>query len=85
MLIPHYWAEARLQHKAAGKQVTVRRWGWSDASQTDAQTLAEKRVQDAMQRAPRPRGLARGQGVWPLFVDFNLDPAVAPAKDRARC
>jgi hypothetical protein len=59
MLIPHYWAEARLQHKAAGKQVTVRRWGWSDASQTDAQTLAEKRVQDAMQRILSGENLQR--------------------------
>ncbi len=50
MLIPHFWAEARLQIKSAGKQVTVRRWGWSDLSQADAQTLAERRAQEALQR-----------------------------------
>jgi hypothetical protein len=50
MLIPYYWAEGRLQIKSAGKQVTVRRWGWSDASQAEAQALAEKRAQDAMRR-----------------------------------
>jgi hypothetical protein len=50
MLIPYYWVEARLQNKSTGKQVTVRRWGWSDVSQADAQALADRRAQDALQR-----------------------------------
>lgn len=50
MLIPYYWAEARLQNKSAGKQVTVCRWGWSDESQADAHALADRRAQDALQR-----------------------------------
>lgn len=50
MLIPYFWAAARFQKKSDGKQVTVRRWGWSDTSQADAQALAERRAQDALQR-----------------------------------
>ena len=41
MIIPRYWAESRLQHKTADKQVTVRRWGWSDESQEAAQAHAD--------------------------------------------
>lgn len=59
MLIPYYWAEARLQNKSAGKQVTVRRWGWSDASQVDAQALADQRAQDALQRVLSGESLHR--------------------------
>ncbi len=50
MIVPQFWAEARAQHKAQGKQITVRRFGWSNTSQAEAQVLAESRVQDAMQR-----------------------------------
>lgn len=59
MIIPYYWAEARLQNKSGGKQVTVRRWGWSDASQADAQALAERRAQDALQRILAGASLSR--------------------------
>lgn len=51
MLVPHYWAEARLQAKTpAKKQVTVKRWGWSDTSQEEAQALADRRAKDTMDR-----------------------------------
>lgn len=48
MVIPYYWAESRLQHKTPLRQITVRRWGWSDISQEAAQQLADQRVQEAM-------------------------------------
>ncbi len=48
MLIPYFWAESRLQTKSASKQVTVKRWGWSDISQEDAQAVADRRTQEAM-------------------------------------
>lgn len=48
MLIPYFWAESRLQIKSPSKQVTVKRWGWSDISQEDAQAMAELRSQEAM-------------------------------------
>ncbi len=50
MLIPRFWAEARLQNPPPPRQITVRRWGWSDASQQEAQALADQRAQDAMNR-----------------------------------
>ncbi len=53
MLIPKYWAEARLQYKTpTGQkpkwQITLRRFGWSETSQEEAQQHAEQRVQMAM-------------------------------------
>jgi hypothetical protein len=50
MIVPDHWAEARQQHRTAGKQITVRRYGWSVTSQADAQAMAETRAQEALQR-----------------------------------
>ena len=50
MIIPTYWAEARLQHRDRKRQVTVRRFGWSDISEVDAQAHADARVREAFDR-----------------------------------
>jgi hypothetical protein len=50
MIVPDYWAEARRQHKAAGKQVTVRRFGWSTTSELDAMANAQARADEALSR-----------------------------------
>lgn len=50
MIVPRFWAEARLRERIAGRQVTVRRWGWSDESQAAAQTHAEQRAREALER-----------------------------------
>lgn len=50
MIVPDHWAEARCQHRAAGKQVTIRRYGWSELSEIDAQAKAQARADDALQR-----------------------------------
>jgi hypothetical protein len=50
MLIPQYWAEASAQHRQRGKQITVRRFGWSNGSQDEAQRMAEQRAAEALQR-----------------------------------
>lgn len=50
MIIPHYWAEARLQHRDRKRQVTVRRFGWSDISEAEAQAHADARVREALER-----------------------------------
>jgi hypothetical protein len=50
MIVPQYWAEARLQNRDRKRQVTVRRFGWSDLSQADAQRHADDRARDAMAR-----------------------------------
>lgn len=50
MLIPTYWAEARLQHRERRRTVTLRRFGWSDVGEAEAQAHAETRVREAMAR-----------------------------------
>lgn len=55
MIVPRYWAEARVQRPASkGRkigQLTLRRYGWSNVGQADAQTMADARVADAMAKA----------------------------------
>ena len=63
MLVARHWAHARLQEKRDGRQVTVRRWGWSDASLADAQAMAESRCRDALEDAFRGRELDRREGL----------------------
>jgi hypothetical protein len=48
MLVPKFWAEARVQERTARKQVTVRRFGWSDESQAEAQAMADGRAREAL-------------------------------------
>lgn len=48
MIIPKYWAEARLQHRERRRSITVRRFGWSDDSQAAADAHAQARAQEAM-------------------------------------
>jgi len=50
MIVPQYWAEKRLQHRARGRQVTVRRFGWSDDSPEDAQAMADLRAAEGLER-----------------------------------
>ncbi len=50
MIVPRFWAEARLRDRIAGRQVTIRRWGWSDESQAAAHAHAEQRARDALER-----------------------------------
>jgi len=50
MIVPKYWAEARLQHRDRKRQVTVRRFGWSDTSEAEAQAHADARVREALER-----------------------------------
>lgn len=70
MRIPKFWAEARKQVRAnlepkGRRQLTLRRWGWSDASEYDAQLHAQTRVDAAMDDA-----IAQG---WP-----HTTPSVYP-------
>jgi hypothetical protein len=50
MNVPDHWAEARKRHKASGKQITVRRYGWSTTSEADALANAEARADEALRR-----------------------------------
>jgi hypothetical protein len=46
MIVPA-WAEGRVHEKRDGKQVTIRRFGWSDESQAAAQAHADDRAREA--------------------------------------
>lgn len=59
MLIPYYWADARLQTKSKSRQITVKRWGWSDVSQEDAQAVAVQRAREAIERIQQGEKLPR--------------------------
>lgn len=62
MIVPKFWAEGRAHQPRQGKegkQVTVRRFGWSDTSQADAQAMAEQRANEALDRIRRGEKLAR--------------------------
>ncbi|WP_369039134.1 hypothetical protein [Stenotrophomonas maltophilia] len=48
MIVPAYWAEARLQARFRGRPVVVRRFGWSDESPAEAQAHAERRANEAL-------------------------------------
>lgn len=59
MIVPAYWAEAKITEKVNGRQVTVRRFGWSDVSEEDAQEVANQRVTEAFERIVRGEKLER--------------------------
>jgi hypothetical protein len=59
MLIPEHWSEARIRHRDNKRQVTVRRWGWSLASASEAQAMAQSRAEEALQRILRGEKLER--------------------------
>jgi hypothetical protein len=59
MIVPQYWAESRTQVRRGGRQVTVRRFGWSDISPQDAQAQADARAQEALERILSGENLKR--------------------------
>ena len=48
MIVPKFWAEGRIQQQVQGRQVTIRRFGWSNQSPADAQALADVRAREAL-------------------------------------
>lgn len=48
MIAPSFWAEARGQIRQGKRQISVRRRGWSDTSEADAQAMAEARADEAL-------------------------------------
>lgn len=50
MIVPKFWSEARVEDKIDGRRLVVRRFGWSDESEADAERDAVRRVADAVQR-----------------------------------
>jgi hypothetical protein len=96
MIVPRYWAESRLRHRDRTRQVTIRRFGWSDASQADAETHAEARARAALDRVlagealPRrepkvPYNGAEGVPIREEIVDRQGDAIVTRNAYGARC
>ncbi|MDD2710057.1 MAG: hypothetical protein PHV34_18905 [Verrucomicrobiae bacterium] len=50
MMVPQFWAEGIIKERLNGREVTVRRFGWSDDSQADAQLNADTRAREAFDR-----------------------------------
>jgi len=61
MIVPQFWAEARIQRNRTKEhqQVTVRRFGWSDTSQAEAERMANERAQAAFQQIVSGKKLQR--------------------------
>ncbi|PPE75723.1 hypothetical protein C3942_02180 [Solimonas fluminis] len=59
MIVPSYWAEARQQQRSGNREVTLRRYGWSDSSQEAAQAHAEERLRQACARIAAGESLPR--------------------------
>lgn len=59
MQVPEHWAEARREQRSGGRQVTVRRWGWSDRDAADAARHAAERAEDALRRILSGESLPR--------------------------
>lgn len=59
MIVPEYWAEARLKQRSRRRNVVVRRFGWSDDSPDAAQAHADARAQEAMERILAGEALRR--------------------------
>ncbi|SFM69732.1 hypothetical protein [Marinobacter zhejiangensis] len=51
MIVPQYWAEAKVKDRISGAQVTIKRFGWSDDSEAAAEAHARQRAEEAMTRA----------------------------------
>lgn len=59
MLVPKFWAEARARKRTRRKQVTVRRFGWSDESEAAAWAMADARAKAALAELLEGRKVAR--------------------------
>lgn len=51
MIVPKYWAEAVARDRKDGRQITMRRFGWSNLNPDQAQVMADQRAAEALQRA----------------------------------
>jgi hypothetical protein len=95
MIVPRYWAEARVQERRERKSFTVRRYGWSDSSQEDAQARADERARDALQRIMAGEELPRrerktsygveGVPIREEVVEWHGDSVVTRNAYGARC
>jgi hypothetical protein len=96
MIVPAFWAEARRRYRRGSRQVTVRRFGWSDVSPDDARAMAEARAEEALRavlagetlvrREPKvPYNGAEGVPIREEIVARHGDVVVTRNAYGARC
>lgn len=96
MIVPQYWAEGRIQHRKDGRQVTIRRFGWSDESLEAAQAHANVRTAEALERVLTGKRLARREPRIPYngadgvpireeILDRRLDCVITRNSYGAKC
>ncbi|MBN8747914.1 Uncharacterised protein [Xylophilus ampelinus] len=96
MIVPAYWAEGRLRQRVDGRQITVRRFGWSDESQAAAQAHADQRTREAFERIVAGEALerrerkagyngAQGLPIREEIVERHGDAVVTRNSYGARC
>lgn len=69
MIVPDYWAEARLQLKQQRRSITVTRMGWSDDSEAAAQAHADVRAREALAAIPAGNDLPRQERRTPYGLE----------------
>lgn len=96
MIVPRYWAEAREQVREDGRQFTMRRFGWSDRSESEAEQMATERVREALERIrageklphrePKiPYNGAQGVPIREEIVEKHGDVVITRNSYGARC
>ena len=50
MIVPQFWAEAKVQKTIGQKSATLRRFGWSDESLEAATVHAQQRLDEASEQ-----------------------------------
>ena len=59
MIVPNFWAEASVKGDVDGRRITIRRFGWSNESEADAQVVATQRAQEGLAAAQRGEAVHR--------------------------
>ncbi|WP_232526148.1 hypothetical protein [Lysobacter capsici] len=101
MIVPEFWAEARISeqfgrdHVSGRRSLTVRRFGWSNANLADAQAMADARVREAFDRIlagaslpkrdPRVPYDAEGLPIREQIVERDGDVVITRNSYGARC
>jgi len=78
MIVPAYWAEARLQARFRGRPVVVRRFGWSDEGPAEAQVHADRRANEAL------NAILAGQALPRREVRSNYGVEGVPIREQSR-
>lgn len=101
MIVPQFWAEARISetfgrgHPSGRRSLAVRRFGWSEHSLADAQAMADARARDGFarilageplrKRDPRVPYDAEGLPIREQIVERDGDTVVTRNSYGARC